>query len=100
MPATLLQILDDEEDALAAAETEAQVAGEEAAKALRRVEPKLDGRSKDRVARLQRKVREASSRAVALRLVIEGPLPVQVALFGCSVQCLQGFYIALLSLLD
>lgn len=74
----LLQILDDEEEALAAAESEAQVAGEEAAKAARRVEPKPDGRSKDRVSRLQRKAREAGNRAIALRLVIEGPPPIQV----------------------
>ena len=73
-----MQILDDEEDALAAAETEAQVAGEEAAKAARRVEPKPDGRSKDKLARLQRKAREASDRAVAARLVIEGPPLLQV----------------------
>ncbi len=74
----LLQILDDEEEALAAAETEAQVVGEEAAKAARRIEPKPDGRSKDRVSRLQRKAREATNRAIALRLVIEGPPPIQV----------------------
>ena len=78
--AVFLQILDDEEEALAAAETEAQVAGEEAVKAARRIEPKPDGRSKDRVSRLERKAREATNRAIALRLVIEGPPPTQVGL--------------------
>lgn len=86
----VFQILDDEEDALAAAETEAQVASEEVAKALRRADPKPDGRSKDRVARLQRKAREAADRSVALRLIIEGPQAVQVRGTVCRARSKPG----------
>ena len=75
------QMLDDEEEALAAADVEAQMAAEEAARAVRRSQPQPDGGVSDNVARAQRRAEEATKRANALRLIIEGPHPVMVRLF-------------------
>ena len=75
---TSFQMLDDEEEALAAAEMEAQVASEEAARAERRAEGKLEGALADRVARLQRRAKKAAERVASLKLVVEGPPAVEV----------------------
>ena len=71
-------MLDDEEEALAAADMQSQVAAEEAARAVRRAQAKGDGSMDERVARLQQRAKAASERAAALRLVIEGPQPPEV----------------------
>ena len=72
-------MLDDEEEALAAADMQSQVAAEEAARAVRRAQAKGDGSMDERVARLQQRAKAASERAAALRLVIEGPQPPEVS---------------------
>ena len=68
-----MQMLDDEEEALAAIEMEAQMANEEAARVARRAEAKPDGAPNERVARLQRRAKKIAERAATLRLTIDGP---------------------------
>lgn len=63
-----------------ATEAEALAVAEEAERAAAKPNPKNDQRQADRVARLQRKAEAARKRASALRIVIEGPVPIPVAL--------------------
>lgn len=72
-------MLDDEEEALAALEMEAQVAAEEAARATRRAEGKTEGPVVDRVARLHKRAKNLADRAADVRLIIEGPQPVEAS---------------------
>ncbi len=78
------QMLEDLEEALAAAETEAHMAAEEVARASRRPAGKPEaaaaaGGTDERLARLQKKAKRAADRVAELRLVIEGPPQLQVA---------------------
>lgn len=88
-----LQMVEDLEEALAAAETEAQMAAEEVTRAARRAVGKPEGAAAaaggsggsgtdERVARLQKKAKRASDRVAELRLIIEGPPPLQVRILA------------------
>lgn len=60
------------------AESEWQAASQEAARTGRKAEEKGDQRARDRAVRMQRKAQQAAHRLAALRLVVEGPLPITV----------------------